>query len=38
MEDIRKEMRDLRRDFNFGTLDVRDVPEKSFRLIEDLVR
>lgn len=34
MEDIRKEMRDLRRDFNYGTLDVKDVPENPFDLLK----
>ena len=34
MEDIRKEMRDLRRDFDYGTLDVKDVPENPFELLK----
>lgn len=34
MEDIRKEMRDLRRDFNYGTLDVTGVPENPFDLLK----
>ncbi len=33
MEDIRKEMRDLRRDFSYGTLDVKDVPKNPFDLL-----
>ncbi len=34
MEDIRKEMRDLRRDFDYGTLDVTDVPEDPIELLK----
>jgi len=34
MEDIRKEMRDLRRDFNYGTLDVKEVPQNPFKLLK----
>ena len=34
MEDIRKEMRDLRRDFNYGTLDVKEVPQNPFDLLK----
>lgn len=34
MEDIRKEMRDLRRDFDYGELDVKDVPENPFDLLK----
>ena len=34
MEDIRKEMRYLRRDFDFGTLDVKDVPANPFDLLK----
>ena len=34
MEDIRKDMRDLRRDFDFGTLDAKDVPKNPFDLLK----
>lgn len=34
MESIRKEMRDLRRDFNYGTLDVSEVPENPIELLK----
>jgi len=34
MEEIRKDMRDLRRDFDYGTLDVKDAPENPFDLLK----
>lgn len=34
MDSIRKEMRDLRRDFNYGTLDVSEVPENPIELLK----
>jgi pyridoxamine 5'-phosphate oxidase len=34
MEEIRKDMRDLRRDFDFGTLDAKDVPKNPFDLLK----
>lgn len=34
MEDIRKEMRDLRRDFDYGTMDVSDVPANPIELLK----
>lgn len=34
MKNIREDMRDLRRDFNYGTLDVKDVPQNPFELLK----
>ncbi|MFT6165866.1 MAG: pyridoxamine 5'-phosphate oxidase [Vicingaceae bacterium] len=34
MKNIRKDMRDLRRDFNYGTLDAKDVPRNPFDLLK----
>ena len=34
MENIREDMRDLRRDFNYGTLDAKDVPSNPFELLK----
>lgn len=34
MEEIRKKMRDIRRDFDYGTLDEKEVPENPFVLFK----
>ena len=34
MKNIREDMRDLRRDFNYGTLDLQDVPKNPFDLLK----
>jgi len=34
MSDVRKDMRDLRRDFNFGSLSKKDVPEDPLELLK----
>ncbi len=34
MEDIRKKMQDIRRDFDFGTLDHSDIPANPFDLLK----
>lgn len=38
MNDIRKDMRDLRRDFEFGTLDAKDVPENPFLFLKQWMK
>lgn len=37
-KNIREQMRDLRRDFEFGTLDVKDVPENPIELLKSWLK
>lgn len=38
MEDIRKSMRDIRRDFDYGMLDAKEVPENPFDLLKQWLK